>query len=538
MVYSPGVILLRDDYGEWRSPVEVDVLTSAAVNAGEIRRNLAREERQRVELEFWKRKAEETRRERERYMAEVKKRAEKAKIKKEKAEAAKLKKESKKLQKEAAKNKDGDEIKDKDKRKATDKGKEKEEASVEPAKSDTEAEKEEEEAKAGEKATDSPESENSSGSDLKKAEEDTESKETQDDQPRAEAQVAVHQEPTSHDQPQPEAPVAVNQELTSRDEPQPEASAAVNQEPTSSSTIPHRLSPHTWPLQSDLTYTLALSDAETKIKHAMYTRISRILHLFQLHQTPHLILGSFGTGVFQNRVELIAGIFADLLIKPDGRFKNVFKTTVFAILGKETVRAFTDVFSRADKRAQRTTGRMCVFLDLDRGDGDIKEGEEERRTRIMRWEARRTDIANAAQAEADAASFAAAQADIYATSSAQTNVHAASLAQADACASPFLAAQADAVASPFLTAQADAVVYTVDLGVVSADPANLFLVAGDDGIPEDEKMVLTHDGETVDPVPEAATHADDGKDVEMVEIQSNSDRVQNLESNHGDIEMQ
>ena len=40
MVYSPGIVLIRDDYGEWRSPVEVDVLTRAAVNAGEIRRGL------------------------------------------------------------------------------------------------------------------------------------------------------------------------------------------------------------------------------------------------------------------------------------------------------------------------------------------------------------------------------------------------------------------------------------------------------------------------------------------------------------------
>ena len=40
MVYSPGIVLLRDDDGECRSPVE-DVLTSAAVNAGGFRRGLA-----------------------------------------------------------------------------------------------------------------------------------------------------------------------------------------------------------------------------------------------------------------------------------------------------------------------------------------------------------------------------------------------------------------------------------------------------------------------------------------------------------------
>jgi hypothetical protein len=46
----------------------------------------------------------------------------------------------------------------------------------------------------------------------------------------------------------------------------------------------------------------------------LYARISQILHLFQLYQTPHLIVASFGTGVFKNRIDLIATLFADLLI--------------------------------------------------------------------------------------------------------------------------------------------------------------------------------------------------------------------------------
>lgn len=37
MVYSPGVLVLRDDGGAWVAPFEVDVLTSAAVNAGDVR---------------------------------------------------------------------------------------------------------------------------------------------------------------------------------------------------------------------------------------------------------------------------------------------------------------------------------------------------------------------------------------------------------------------------------------------------------------------------------------------------------------------
>jgi uncharacterized protein (TIGR02452 family) len=41
MVYSPDVILFRDDTGGWMKPLKVDVLTSPAVNAGVVRRNNA-----------------------------------------------------------------------------------------------------------------------------------------------------------------------------------------------------------------------------------------------------------------------------------------------------------------------------------------------------------------------------------------------------------------------------------------------------------------------------------------------------------------
>lgn len=40
MVYSPNVILMRDDHGAWVEPLAVDVLTSAAVNAGVVRQTL------------------------------------------------------------------------------------------------------------------------------------------------------------------------------------------------------------------------------------------------------------------------------------------------------------------------------------------------------------------------------------------------------------------------------------------------------------------------------------------------------------------
>ena len=40
MIYSPGILLFRDDRGGWTVPTEVDVLTSPAVNAGVARRTL------------------------------------------------------------------------------------------------------------------------------------------------------------------------------------------------------------------------------------------------------------------------------------------------------------------------------------------------------------------------------------------------------------------------------------------------------------------------------------------------------------------
>jgi len=122
--------------------------------------------------------------------------------------------------------------------------------------------------------------------------------------------------------------------------------------------------------------------AEHLIAAAMHERIARVLYLFQLQGAKHLVLGSFGTGVFQNSVSLVAGIFRDLLCDPEkenqgkgkekeregeegvheettpsvggassqgrGRFKGVFDTVMFSILGESTVKIFKDVFEGAE----------------------------------------------------------------------------------------------------------------------------------------------------------------------------------------------
>ena len=378
MVYSPGIVLIRDDKGEWRSPVEVDVLTSAPVNAGEVRLELEMEERlgvERVELEYWKKRVE-RKKQNEKATAERQRlREEKAEIqrqreenKKAKEEIAKLEKEQTNMKEEMARLKNL--VMEMGKRKETDIGKVKEsgsereepDAEVEDGKGEAEVEKSEQNQRNTIGSLDNGLGSNSDNQ-LKVAEDNTKSKGT----------------------------------MIEDDHPQP---PEVSQEPASSSTVFYPRSPPTQASQppvrdSNLPYALALKNAEIQIQQTMYDRISRILHLFQLHQTPHLILGSFGAGTSKNRIDLIAVIFADLLIKAGGRFEGVFQTVVFAILGKETLKVFSEVFKRADKRAQRgRTGKTRVFVDSYGGgsDGDMKEGVEEKTMRMMRWKARRSEL--------------------------------------------------------------------------------------------------------------------------------------------------
>ena len=554
MVYSPGIVIFRDDNGEWRTPVEVDILTSAAVNAGEIRRRLEKEERlrrERLEDDIWRRLGEERRKANEKAAAERQKlREEKAKEKK-KAELMKLQKKSRDKNEKTETDK-GKEI-NKSKGKATGKGKEREETSVEQEKEDAEQEKEKVEKVEEEQGVEEEEEEEEQ---VEKAQEGEKvKKERGDDQIEKEKGEEAAAEKSKENQEEKETD---GPECTSADgmknaeesteakgtsiqnnQPQPAASLEVNQEFTSSSTISHPLSSQAQPSQATdpdpgLTYALARAAAESQIENIMYDRISRILHLFQLQQVPYLILGSFGTGVFQNRTEVVATIFADLLIKPDGRFKNVFETVVFAILGKETLKTFWDVFARADKRAKREmgkAGRPCVLLDADEWngwDGDLEEGEDEKAIRMMRWEARRTEIMEAAQAEADLACFVDTQPD-WAADTFPLEVDTLS----------FAVAQAEVDAAPFIS--------HADTGVASAE-VNL-TATDDDEIAEDERMILTEDDEKVDLVSEETTTpkamvVDDSKDVEMVEVRSlpashcESQNGKLNEEEDGDIEMQ
>lgn len=83
---------------------------------------------------------------------------------------------------------------------------------------------------------------------------------------------------------------------------------------------------------------------EVKIGKTMKERMARILFLFEKKGIKNIVLGSFGTGVFQNQVELVAAVWAELLVSPGARFQNSFDRVVFAIVGRKTFETFKETF--------------------------------------------------------------------------------------------------------------------------------------------------------------------------------------------------
>jgi uncharacterized protein (TIGR02452 family) len=70
---------------------------------------------------------------------------------------------------------------------------------------------------------------------------------------------------------------------------------------------------------------------EDRILSVMKERMGRILALFERVGTRNLVLGSFGTGVFQNEVYQLAKIWGELLFAPGARFADSFDLVIFAI---------------------------------------------------------------------------------------------------------------------------------------------------------------------------------------------------------------
>ncbi|CAA7260383.1 unnamed protein product [Cyclocybe aegerita] len=87
---------------------------------------------------------------------------------------------------------------------------------------------------------------------------------------------------------------------------------------------------------------------ESELDEAMKERMARVLYLFERHGVRNLVLGSFGTGVFRNRVELVAETWRELLVGEEARFGRSFDRVVFAILGRETFGTFQRIFSELE----------------------------------------------------------------------------------------------------------------------------------------------------------------------------------------------
>ena len=83
-------------------------------------------------------------------------------------------------------------------------------------------------------------------------------------------------------------------------------------------------------------------DTEKRILSVMKERMGRILALFERSGVRNLVLGSFGTGVFQNDVEPLAKIWGELL---RARFADSFDEVIFAIPDSYTRRNFEAGFN-------------------------------------------------------------------------------------------------------------------------------------------------------------------------------------------------
>ncbi|CAA7260608.1 unnamed protein product [Cyclocybe aegerita] len=86
------------------------------------------------------------------------------------------------------------------------------------------------------------------------------------------------------------------------------------------------------------------NETEGRIREVMKERMGRILALFESKGMQHIVLGSFGTGVFQNDVREMAKIWQELLLAPNARFMTSFETVLFTIPDKRTRQKFESSF--------------------------------------------------------------------------------------------------------------------------------------------------------------------------------------------------
>ncbi|KAI0094147.1 hypothetical protein BDY19DRAFT_999321 [Irpex rosettiformis] len=88
-----------------------------------------------------------------------------------------------------------------------------------------------------------------------------------------------------------------------------------------------------------------------EVESVVMERMARILCLYEIQDMQNLVLGSFGTGVFQINVGMVARIWAELLLDAGARFEKSFDNVVFAVLGSQTFGTFQEVFGRYGYRS-------------------------------------------------------------------------------------------------------------------------------------------------------------------------------------------
>ncbi|KAF9479055.1 hypothetical protein BDN70DRAFT_770350, partial [Pholiota conissans] len=82
------------------------------------------------------------------------------------------------------------------------------------------------------------------------------------------------------------------------------------------------------------------AEVEAAISSVMRERMGRILALFEREGVKQLVLGSFGTGAFQNSVHEIARLWYELLRAPGAPYAFSFDYVVFAIPDFSTQQKF------------------------------------------------------------------------------------------------------------------------------------------------------------------------------------------------------
>lgn len=107
------------------------------------------------------------------------------------------------------------------------------------------------------------------------------------------------------------------------------------------------------PIEADVVVSAAVNAGvarrkytEADIEVAMRERMGRILFLCESQGATDLVLGSFGTGVFKNSVEMVSRVWKELLVDEGARFKESFENVVLAVLGEETFKIFKGTFGK------------------------------------------------------------------------------------------------------------------------------------------------------------------------------------------------